>query len=213
MRLGHPPKPVDLSTTNAPIASLGVTNGVTLIVSSGAGSSTPVRPAPVVSAVASSSKPTVPAAAAPAPKPAPAAKTLPRVTARYGDQHLILRRVPDDNACLFHAAALVLTPGAADGSTKLRRIVADAVLGDRETYSEPVLGQSPEAYARKMLEPNAWGGAIELAILSAHFRTEIDSCDIKSGRIDRFGEGQYSSRVLLVYAGIHCASSSSLGPV
>lgn len=219
VRLGHPPKALDLSSSDAPIKALGVVSGETLVVSSVAGTPTPIRSAaaPTNGASTSTSEPApAPAAPQPAPVAAPAApqrapatapsKAPKSITARYGDQHLIRRCVPDDNSCLFHAAALVLMPGVADGATKLRKVVADAVLADPITYSEAVLGQPPDAYARKMLSPNAWGGAIELAILSEHAQTEIDSVDVKSGRIDRFGEGRWTSRVLLVYAGIHCAS-------
>jgi len=224
VKFGRPLKTVDLSSADTPIKALGIASGEVLVVASVAGVSTPARPAPATNGPASSAPKPAPAPApAPVARPAserhadgrtgqarplggsePSERPAPtRVTARFGDQHLILRRVPDDNSCLFHAAALVLTPGVTDGATKLRRIVADAILADPVTYSEAVLGQPPDAYAKKMAGPNAWGGAIELAILSDHAQTEIDSVDIKSGRIDRFGEGRWPSRVLLVYAGIH----------
>ena len=63
-----------------------------------------------------------------------------------------------------------------------------------------------EEYIRTILSPNSWGGAIELTILAAHYRTEITSIDVESGRIDRFGandDGASPSRVLLIYSGIH----------
>lgn len=31
---------------------------------------------------------------------------------------------------------------------------------------------------------------------------EIDSIDVQTGRIDKFGEGSYDERVLIVYSGI-----------
>lgn len=49
-----------------------------------------------------------------------------------------------------------------------------------------------------------WGGAIELAILSEHFRVEVDSIDIGTGRVDRYGESSaYDQRVFVAYSGIH----------
>lgn len=102
--------------------------------------------------------------------------------AAFGDQYLILRPVPDDNSCLFSAVALVI--GEKGGAATLRRVVADAIRADPTTYSEAMLGQPPDAYARRMLEPNTWGGAIELKVLSDHARLEIDSVDVQSGRIE-----------------------------
>jgi ubiquitin thioesterase OTU1 len=75
-----------------------------------------------------------------------------------------------------------------------------------------------DEYIRTILSPNSWGGAIELTILAAHYKTEIASIDVETGRIDRFtGSGTSSSsngdadadagasesRALLIYSGIH----------
>lgn len=121
--------------------------------------------------------------------------------------HLLLRVVPDDNSCLFNAVGLLLDYGnqyESDVATKLRRTVAEAVTEDPLTWCEPILGQEPHVYTSKILNKNAWGGAIELAILSAHYRTEICSIDVQSGRVDRFGESEnYPNRIFLVYSGIH----------
>ncbi len=55
--------------------------------------------------------------------------------------------------------------------------------------------------------PGAWGGAIEIAILSEHFRCEVASFDIQSNRVDLYGEGnRYGRRVYLIYDGfVDCA--------
>ena len=62
-----------------------------------------------------------------------------------------------------------------------------------------------DEYIRTILSPNSWGGAIELTILAAHYRTEIASIDVETGRIDRFGDthGAGEGRALLIYSGIH----------
>jgi len=60
-----------------------------------------------------------------------------------------------------------------------------------------------DEYIRIILSPNSWGGAIELAILAAHYRTEIASIDVETGRIDRFGDATGEGRALLIYSGIH----------
>ena len=59
-----------------------------------------------------------------------------------------------------------------------------------------------DEYIRTILSPNSWGGAIELTILAAHYRTEIASIDVETGRIDRFGD-EGEGRALLIYSGIH----------
>jgi len=72
----------------------------------------------------------------------------------------------------------------------------------------------PAAYITKILQPNRWGGAIELGILAAHFRTEIASVDVETGRIDQFlpGGQDTENRCLLIYSGIHY-DAASLAPM
>lgn len=52
----------------------------------------------------------------------------------------------------------------------------------------------------------------ELAIFADHYRTEIASVDVETGRVDRFGEGsEYPNRAILLYSGIHY-DATSLAP-
>ena len=47
-------------------------------------------------------------------------------------------------------------------------------------------------------------GAVDIAILAQHYKTEIVVFDTQTLRIDRFGQdGNYRQRVLLIYDGIH----------
>jgi len=49
-----------------------------------------------------------------------------------------------------------------------------------------------------------WGGDIELAVLSAHFRTMIWCWDVAHGVCHKFGEGHAYPRFwMLAYSGIH----------
>jgi ubiquitin thioesterase OTU1 len=76
------------------------------------------------------------------------------------------------------------------------------------THSRPV-----EEYISQISKSSTWGGAIELSIFSNHYRTEISSFDVKTGRIDNFGEGNnYESRCILIYSGIHY-DALSLSPI
>lgn len=86
--------------------------------------------------------------------------------------------------------------------TELRSLVASAIQSDPETYSQVVLEKNPDDYCRWIQNSDAWGGAIELGILSKHFDIEICSIDVQSLRIDRFNS---DSKIccILVYSGIH----------
>lgn len=52
---------------------------------------------------------------------------------------LELRKVPDDNACLFSAVGLVFE-GGIEGANGLRQVVVDTIRKDPDTYSEVMLG-------------------------------------------------------------------------
>lgn len=63
----------------------------------------------------------------------------------------------------------------------------------------------PSQYIATITKPTTWGGAIELQILANHYRTEISSFDVETGRVDRFSPASTatSSRCILIYSGIH----------
>jgi len=115
---------------------------------------------------------------------------------------LVLRVVPDDNSCLFSSIAVIFEQdmGAAG---RLRQVVTDAIRNDPETYSDAFLGQPREDYIKAILKPSTWGGAIELSIFAAHYRTEITSIDVETGRRDRFGGDKWENRCIVMYSGIH----------
>ncbi|CAF9913502.1 MAG: hypothetical protein GOMPHAMPRED_007941 [Gomphillus americanus] len=114
---------------------------------------------------------------------------------------LVLRIMPDDNSCLFRAFGSAYF-GDMDNMYELRSIIAQTIQQDTETYSAVVLDKAPDEYCRWIQNPDAWGGSIELQILSNHFNVEICSIDVQSLRIDKYNEGQ-ASRCILVYSGIH----------
>lgn len=66
------------------------------------------------------------------------------------------------------------------------------------------LGKPNREYCTWILNEEHWGGAIELAILSKHFKTEMVAVDTQNERLNRFGEDEnYGQRILLIYDGIH----------
>lgn len=112
---------------------------------------------------------------------------------------LVLRIMPDDNSCLFRAFNTAFF-GAMDNMTELRSIIAQNIQANKDTYSAVVLDQQPDDYCRWIQTEDAWGGAIELDILSKHFDVEISSIDVQTLRTDRFNEGR-PERCILVYSG------------
>lgn len=114
---------------------------------------------------------------------------------------LVLRIMPDDNSCLFRAFGSAFF-GIMDNMTELRSIIASYIQEHREEYSEVVLEKPPDDYCRWIQTEDAWGGAIELNVLSRQFDIEICSIDVQTLRVDRFNEGM-PKRCILVYSGIH----------
>ena len=114
---------------------------------------------------------------------------------------LLLRIMPDDNSCLFRAFNSAYF-GAMDNVTELRSVIAQNIQSDPEIYPAVVLEKDPDDYCRWIQTENAWGGAIELDILSKHFEIEICSIDVQTLRVDRYNEGK-PSMCILVYSGIH----------
>ncbi|KAJ2898429.1 hypothetical protein MKZ38_003936 [Zalerion maritima] len=190
IRYGWPPKPLDLKAKDVSLVSLKM-NGETLTV---------VIDEPEPTAAASISKPA---------KEEARIKLNRKKTVDAGDVvipwperegALILRVMPDDNSCLFTAFGGVFQKENASAS--LRREVASSILANPEIYNEVVLEMSPERYCSLITQPDRWGGAIELGILCDIYDIEICSVDVKSGRVDRFGQGK-EKRCILCYSGIH----------
>ncbi|CAK9294748.1 unnamed protein product [Gordionus sp. m RMFG-2023] len=74
----------------------------------------------------------------------------------------------------------------------------------KDLLTPAILGKPNSEYARWILSHQSWGGAVEIALLSRHFRVEITVVDIRNCRLERFGqEAGYTERILLLYDGIH----------
>lgn len=115
---------------------------------------------------------------------------------------LVLRVMPDDNSCLFRAFSTAFFGTGIDSMHELRSIIAQQIQSHPEMYSAVVLDRDPDDYCKWIQKEDAWGGAIELDILSRHFEIEICSIDVQTLRTDRFNEGR-PTRCILVYSGIH----------
>lgn len=114
--------------------------------------------------------------------------------------------VPADDSCLFTSIYYVMNNGELnlDCQKSLREFIAKTVKNDPITFNEAILGKTNEAYCNWIRNSKSWGGSIELMVLSNYYKKEICVADIRTGRIDRFGEDQnYLTRVFIIYDGIH----------
>lgn len=91
-----------------------------------------------------------------------------------------------------------------DNSQYMRQIIASTVNADKREYNEGILGRPNDEYCAWILQPESWGGAIEVSILSAYHGIEFDVVDITNAIINRFGEDKnYGMRAFLLFDGIH----------
>jgi len=71
-------------------------------------------------------------------------------------------------------------------------------------YNAGMLGKPPNEYAKYIMNPDKWGGDIELDILAQYFNSEIAAADAQSKNIYIFGQDHgYKQRAYLIYSGIH----------
>ncbi|KAI3637849.1 hypothetical protein MIR68_004498 [Amoeboaphelidium protococcarum] len=117
---------------------------------------------------------------------------------------LRIRPIADDNSCLFNSIGYVLLNKDKSQASQLRQLIANTVLDHPQIYNSTFLGMDPMAYIGRIMDPQCWGGAIELSIFAKHFQTEIVSIDVETGVPYRFGEDSgYERRVFILYSGIH----------
>ncbi|GFP94107.1 ubiquitin thioesterase otu1 [Phtheirospermum japonicum] len=142
---------------------------------------------------------------------------------RFKMEGIVVRRViPSDNSCLFNAVGYVMDHDKNKASElrqcdywhvrsnvtfcdfKLVKVIAATVASDPDKYSEAFLGKTNEEYCAWILNPEKWGGAIELAILADYYGREIAAYDIQTTRCDLYGqEKNFEERVMLMYDGLH----------
>jgi len=214
LKAGYPPRALTGVIPELPISSLGLAPGDQLIVNQKPGSAAapgatftppsalPANPtnATIVSPHVSLPQSSNPRLVAPTRS---AVESSGPDSVRTAGGYLVHRIVPDDNSCMFASVALIFEQNMQKAPV-IRQIVAEAIRKDPATWSDAILGRPRDEYIRTILSPNSWGGAIELTILAAHYRTEIASIDVETGRIDRFGDGAgEGARALLIYSGIH----------
>lgn len=123
------------------------------------------------------------------------------------DKGVLLRKVvPANNSCLFTSVFFVMENGKFDLDCQkgMREIIAKTVKNDPVEFNEAILGKKNSEYCSWIRNSSSWGGSIEVMIFSKYYGVEICVVDIRTARIDRFGEDKnYPNRVFIIYDGIH----------
>ncbi|KAI8609640.1 hypothetical protein BC830DRAFT_1246001 [Chytriomyces sp. MP71] len=216
IKTGFPPKIVT-ADDSSPLATIGIKDGETLLIEVGQGtslqsstSSMSAPPSTISNTLPASTlfgHPTISATLASAnaaPASTKASSSSPNdELIQVSDGTLLVRPMKDDNSCLFHTIAHIFHHNASL-APQMRVTAAAAITRDPLHYSTALLGRPNAAYARWIARDESWGGAIELAVFSAHFACELWSVDVAVGRVDRFGEGcGYERAAIVFYSGIH----------
>ncbi|KAJ4456385.1 putative ubiquitin thioesterase OTU1 [Paratrimastix pyriformis] len=122
---------------------------------------------------------------------------------RFAGYSIVRRAVKGDNNCCFNSIGYLMEHSVAK-SAELRQTIADVVRYNPQIYSMGTLGRSNADYQRWIMEPQHWGGGIELAIFADIYQVEIASIDMQTGRMDLYGQDRhYPSRCHVVYTGSH----------
>ncbi|KAI1090592.1 OTU-domain-containing protein [Rostrohypoxylon terebratum] len=209
IKYGWPPKTLDTDESGASLRSLGLDREALTIAT--------LETAPAVAQEEPQAIASDPASSELEPEPEPKGKGKGKgvrdqqiaVFMPETNSTLVLRVMPDDNSCLFNAVGGALhgygtNPDQTFDAKTLRRIVVEHILANPEKYSAVILGKNPETYCNTMLDPETWGGDIELSVLSEVFRIEISVVDVKTGTLYRIGEGNgYEMRCVVVYSNVH----------
>lgn len=178
VRVGFPPKAISISNVNAQLSTLGLRSGDQIL----------------VEFASQKDK-------APLPPPLDVAATL----ILESDTFLILRNVPDDNACMFNAISYAFMPHILVLPQELRVQVATHIADNPTLFSEAILGRPRSQYCEWIKLQTSWGGAIELGIISNLYGVRINCYDVQSGNDIVFEQlgSLPTSFVVLVYSGIH----------
>lgn len=117
---------------------------------------------------------------------------------------VVVRRVMEaDNSCLFNAVSYIMENTRAKGH-ELRSLIASIVASDPTRFNKAFLEKSNEDYVAWIRKDETWGGAIEISILTDHFKRKIAVFDIRTKRFDVFAEDKpYEEMGMLLYDGIH----------
>ncbi|KAI0475038.1 hypothetical protein GGR56DRAFT_492880 [Xylariaceae sp. FL0804] len=104
---------------------------------------------------------------------------------------MVLRRMPGDGDCLFHAVAGALLNFPAHGDVywgeQLRQMTVDHIQAHPDAYRGWMAEQRLEEYCERMRRSGVWGGDIELRALARILGIVITVVDVGSDSVHEFG--------------------------
>ena len=118
----------------------------------------------------------------------------------YSKYNVKKKSIPADNSCLFNSINFAINQRTTEPEV-VRSIVSSVILENQGEYNEAILEKKPEEYCEWILNPDSWGGGIELSILSKYFGIKIGVVDVQTGSIEYFGE--YDDVIYLLYDNVH----------
>lgn len=100
---------------------------------------------------------------------------------------MIIKRIPDDNSCLFHALLFVLNLPSYNPNT-LRQLIGALIASapEHRFTSDFLEGRTREEYVKWLQKPTSWGGAVELQCMAEWSGVEIAAIDVVSGGKDMY---------------------------
>jgi len=133
-----------------------------------------------------------------------------------GDAKFVVQRVPADNSCLFHCLSRAFFPGDGNNTPsptvlapELRRRCAGFVEGHANAL-KLALGEDFVAnYSQEVLNPNTWGGALELSIFcELEMGAQVVVFDIENTNEEVFGGAEGGGGLLAFLGGAEPNSGS-----
>jgi len=114
----------------------------------------------------------------------------------------IRREVDADNSCLFSSIAYLIDREnfSSESGLRFRQIIVDYLLLNK---IDPILLDLPkDQYIEYIIDPRNWGGALEVKMFSDIFKKQIHCIDVKTNRVDSYGN-ENEMCIYLLYNGIH----------
>ena len=132
------------------------------------------------------------------------------------ERQIDVKRVPDDNSCLFHCLSYAIY-GNINYSTQIRKQISEYIRNHPLEYNDPGIldGKTVEQYCQWIEDYNSWGGYIELSIIPKIYENvTIWICDIINDYIDKittkdnddeYKESMFDQNqiIVLLYNGVH----------
>lgn len=196
IKLGFPPKNIDLSDLNKTLSECGISNGDRLIVDIQEQSGTKRDRSPSTDVIPSILKQAKPRNDYTEVNKKIISYKLPNNT------FLIQRKMPADNSCFFRSVAQGYY-GDSSLALMLRQNVSNFIKDNKKDYSDVVLGRPLKEYCDWILWETSWGGGIEAEILSKFLGVRIITVEVKTGAKIDLSDQSLDNFMILLYDGSH----------